>query len=198
MFDNCKIYHSTVDFHELIDAGAKASIKYFNNAQAKVFNTKSLAFLLNEDREAFFTSSFEKAFVKHIKSAYQQILAGDIIEGVKTMKGSGFGLTPSGDDFICGMLYGLEVNAWMNNKNTRELKNKIFETAKGKNPISNAMLYYASIGRYNKKFKELQRSLLCSSNDIEEKLQLFLNHGETSGADMLTGYLLTINNNIGL
>ena len=61
----------------------------------------SLGFLLFPDNEQFFQTSFEKAFVTHVKQAVKNIFLENFPAIAKNMKGVGFGLTPSGDDFNC-------------------------------------------------------------------------------------------------
>jgi len=70
---------------------------------------KSLVFLLDESRLMNFRPGFERAFTDQIRRGLLRIVDGHILDGVRTLKGCGLGLTPSGDDFIAGLLIGLNL-----------------------------------------------------------------------------------------
>ncbi|NPA45498.1 MAG: DUF2877 domain-containing protein, partial [Chlorobi bacterium] len=160
-------------------------------------NPLSVAFLINNKFEDEFKTRFQRAFVKHIKSAWYEILKGEFFEGIKKMKGSGHGLTPSGDDFITGMLYALNLIQEINKKDTTDLRNKIYEASKTNNDISRNMIFHASKELYFKQFKDFQEALLKKDKNIEQKFENLINIGETSGSDMITGYYLTLINPAG-
>jgi len=157
-------------------------------------NLLSIAFLINEKLEDEFKTGFQKAFVKHIKSAWYKIHKGDFFEGVKKMKGSGHGLTPSGDDFITGMLYALVLIQEIQEKDTTELRNKIYKASKTNNDISRNMIFHASKGLYFKQFKDFQEGLIDKDKNIKQKFENLISIGETSGSDMITGYFLMLKN----
>lgn len=75
----------------------------------------------------------------------------------------------------------------------------IYQAAVGKNELVNTSLYFAKEGKY---FSRLKKSviLLSGENDgnIDQALKLFFSMGATSGADLLTGYLFSINHSIGI
>lgn len=132
--------------------------------------------------------------MKHIKSAWHEILKGGLLDGIKKMKGSGHGLTPSGDDFITGMLYALNLLQEVNAKDMSELKNKIYETSKTTNDISRNMIFHAKKALYFKQFKDFQTALLNKEKNIKQGFLNLINIGDTSGSDMITGYFLTLKN----
>ncbi|MCK4661692.1 MAG: DUF2877 domain-containing protein [Bacteroidales bacterium] len=157
-----------------------------------------MSFLINNQREKYFSSGFETAFVKHTKKAFLELKCGDFFQGIKMMKGSGFGLTPSGDDFVSGVLLGLSINEKLYNKDLRTLKKSILKIALGKNLISNAFLYYSSTNAHFKRFKDFQYDFLYDFENLKPSLNKLISVGETSGADILTGYILTIKHKFGI
>ena len=59
------------------------------------------------------------------------------------LKGTGIGLTPAGDDFIAGLLWGLHFNEYRTKKNLMLLKDAVYNAAKGSNPLTNSFLFNA-------------------------------------------------------
>ena len=155
-------------------------------------NEKSLCFLLDEKRVSNFTSSFEKEFVKRMKLGLNLIFKGtmsSLLEGISQIKGCGFGLTPSGDDFIAGLLSGLYLKQEIFGKDYSETRKKIYKASLGENLISNSYLTLAEKGLFTENFKNFIYSLI---HEGKEKLNIYirrmLNIGETSGADTLVGF----------
>ncbi|MCF6364974.1 MAG: DUF2877 domain-containing protein [Bacteroidales bacterium] len=187
-----KKYNASIDFKnsEFKSIIKRAEIIIKENISE--FNPLSLAFLIEEKLEQNFETRFQKAFVKHIKSAWKEIEKGKIISGVKKVKGSGMGLTPSGDDFITGILYAVILIGESKNIDTSKIRKIIYEAARSNNEISRNMIYHASIGAYFKQFKDLQIALINNDKNIKDYLINLIEIGETSGSDMLTGFFLSL------
>jgi len=116
-----------------------------------------------------------------------------LIEGITRIKGCGFGLTPSGDDFIAGMLSELYLKQKIFSMDISEIRKQIYETAQGDNLISNTFLSLAFEGLFVERFKNFIHSLLYEGHEeIFTKIQEVLNVGETSGADMLVGFIFSM------
>lgn len=153
----------------------------------------SLAFIFDEDRKKYFNSSFEKSFVNKISEGMEKLQAGQTVECVETIRGCGFGLTPSGDDFIAGLLNALYLlQEITENKNLVLLRENIFKAAETENIISYNAMKMAANGRFHEKMK----NMICALSEKDEnKIHTYchqlLTTGETSGADMLTGFLYT-------
>jgi hypothetical protein len=190
--ENITVFESRLDCKGIKINDIKINVDFFIRNYIDKFNEKSLAFLIDGKREKYFETRFEKAYVKYMNQAFSDISSGKIIEGVSKMKGAGFGLTPGGDDFIAGMLFGLDILQKTGNQDFEELKTNIFQISKGKNQISNNLLKQAYEGRYFKRLKDFSESLIFDKNDISEKFDELKSVGETSGSDLLTGLVLTI------
>ncbi|MFC2096089.1 DUF2877 domain-containing protein [Bacteroidota bacterium] len=198
LLENCTVYKSKICYKELSEKGLSLNISHFIENYIKYFNKKSLGFLLDHNREEFFSSSFEKAYVMHIKYAFSELVNGNYLSGIKRFKGSGFGLTPSGDDFIAGVLLALLVNQSIYNKDLNTLRESIKDIAIGNNPISNALINNSYKGALYLGFKNFQNAFLFNYSEIETALQQLIAIGETSGSDILTGYILTLKHKFGI
>ena len=119
------------------------SIKLLSDEISDKISPQSLGFLIFPKNEIFFQTTFEKAFLAHVKNTVQNISLENLPTITKSMKGVGFGLTPSGDDFNCGILYALNyLNEIMNNGFSKTIK-KCYLNSIGDNLISNTFLKYA-------------------------------------------------------
>ncbi|MGB9750136.1 MAG: DUF2877 domain-containing protein [Caldisericia bacterium] len=173
-------------------------IQIFNNnlqifeKYLKIFSkNKGLIPLIDSDLEK--TENLINNFIKRIHEGMKILFDEDIVKGIKLIKGVGIGLTPSGDDFIYGVLAGLTVLEIIKKENNFYLKKLIYENAKGDNLISNNFLYYASEGLFFEKTKKLILSIFFGSErEIVDSTVSILQIGETSGVDFSTGLLITI------
>lgn len=117
------------------------------------------------------------------------------VKDYKYFLGRGEGLTPSGDDFIIGIM---AVMAFSNNNTLEILKNKLLiGIEKLTTDISCEYLYYGSSGNFSLNIKEFCEKLFnYKENSIEEENDLYdsflrlIKNGHTSGMDTLFGILL--------
>jgi hypothetical protein len=151
----------------------------------------SLAFVFDESRKKYFKSSFERYFINRFSAGIEELRAGNAVECAEMINGLGFGLTPSGDDFIAGMLCALCLLQEITGKeNLASLRQNIFKAAESVNIISLNAMKMAADGRFGENFKNMVSAL--AQNDERKLCQAvhkILNTGATSGADMLTGFL---------
>ena len=185
-------YCSKLSFQKIDKVIFSKNLTLLHTTLLELSKEKSLCFLLNEKRVSNFTSSFEKELVKRMMLGLNLILKGtmnSLSEGILQIKGCGFGLTPSGDDFIAGLLSGLYLKQEIFGKDFSETRKKIYETSLGENLISNSFLTLAKEGLFTENFKKFIHSLL---HEGKEKLNIcirrMLTIGETSGADTLVGF----------
>jgi hypothetical protein len=160
---------------------------------------KSLAFLLDESRIMNFRPGFERVFTDQIRRGVDRIMCGHVLDGVRTLKGCGLGLTPSGDDFIAGLLIGLNLLGQLHSRDHQKLADEIFRAAKGGNVFSNTFLDLARRGLLFGRMKNLVHALLHESEDaVRKSAAKVLAIGGSSGADLGTGFLLTVRGNLGV
>ncbi|MDZ4203339.1 MAG: DUF2877 domain-containing protein, partial [Bacteroidales bacterium] len=161
-----------------------------------LFPTLSLIAVLEPENEQYFQSSFEKHFLSNAKNSSEKIKCGEIISGVRMIKGTGFGLTPSGDDFIAGILFGTFFTETKYNTDLSWLRSEIVEMTESSNQLTNSFIRNASVGYFYHALKNLLH-LSPQNFDFENRLTAVLSIGETSGADLLAGFIFSIKNNIG-
>jgi hypothetical protein len=192
-----EVYNSLFEYKNVESYKFENRILNLIETQPELFSEKSLAFLIIPEREKYFSSGFDLHFMLNSKKGAELIGNGDIIGGVKILKGTGYGLTPAGDDFIAGMLWGLHYLTECYGVDLSKLRNEIFDASKGKNELVNSFLLQAKLGRYFYSFKNFL-SLSVHNLSGYESLKELLSIGATSGADMLSGYIFTIKHKVGL
>jgi hypothetical protein len=192
-FSNASLYESSIDEADIKKIDISFIIQNLSPLLVKQASEHSLAVLLDDSRRINFRSSFEKEFLKRIVSGIEKMNSADFITAVKTFAGCGFGLTPSGDDFITGMLNALFLLQEISeNKNLVLLRENIFKAAETENIISYNAMKMAANGRFHEKMKNMICALTeKDENKIHTNCHQLLTMGETSGADMLTGFLYT-------
>jgi hypothetical protein len=108
-------------------------------------------------------------------------------EGASQMAGLGPGLTPGGDDFLCGTM----LWAWLAHSRPDAFCRAIAETAAPRTTtLSAAFLWAAARGECSAAWHALLDAL-AEGNDagMAQAAQTVLTHGATSGADALAGFL---------
>ena len=107
--------------------------------------------------------------------------------GAKGLLGLGPGLTPSGDDVLCGMLYGLLRSKKSGSEAVRALVETVKAEAPGRtNAISSAYLQAVAEGAPYTRMEEIWRTLAGEGNSSGSRLTEV---GSNSGAEMLLGLL---------
>ncbi len=108
---------------------------------------------------------------------FDRFAAGRLAEGVRLIRGCGQGLTPSGDDFLCGWMVACRLHR------KSALARTLLEYARSRNPVSNAFLELAAQGRVNAAMKKLLQA------PSPARVRDVCAFGHTSGADWLCGLL---------
>lgn len=197
IFETSKKYDSEIKVTDFDEIKFKLNLNFFEKALIQNSSGKSLTFLLDETRKRNFKSSYEIEFVRRFDSAVKSFSSSNYLEGIKLIKGTGFGLTPSGDDFISGFLIAFNCLQKIYMIDYSEVINHIYEAAKGENLFTNVFLLAARNGSLFEKFKNLINSILYSGqNEILENTRTLISFGETSGADQGVGFLFGINRNL--
>lgn len=114
-----------------------------------------------------------------------------LAHGTRQLAGLGLGLTPSGDDILVGVLMALTVSS---PPNAGQLRATVLAAAAGRNPrISAAYLDAAAKGEANEAWHRLLDILPSGDSAVvSSAARTVMSMGETSGADMLAGFLLTL------
>ena len=161
------------------------NLSLFGELLKATSHPQSLAFLIDDRRAGNFRTDFEREFANQVRHSVNHIFLGNRIRGVQTLAGCGIGLTPSGDDFIAGHLIGLH---WRG-----ENAEEVFEAARSNNIFSNTFLDLARQGRLFGRMKNLLVALTHGSKAaVEETARSLFAVGGTSGADLGTGFYMTV------
>jgi Protein of unknown function (DUF2877) len=190
-FDVDKLYNPVMYLQDFDYNNFIWNLGFLESSIKKISPKYSLTFLLDPERRSEFSSSFELEYVKRIDLGVREILFGNILSGIKIIKGLGPGLTPAGDDFNSGLLIALNLIEKISSSNMQDSIELIYQEAVGSNLFTNAFLRCASRGLLFYKFHELVNAVLYSDQYIVlSKTESVLSIGETSGADQLVGFLI--------
>lgn len=133
--------------------------------------------------------SFETNLGANFRQGMELFLAGKHVEATRTIKGLGYGLTPSGDDFLSGLLVSAVISG------ATDFVETILPLSRGRNSISNSFLACAAEGKMTSTIKELVYSVLyLGKNDIHDCIPDVLRKGETSGIDTVAGLVFGLKN----
>lgn len=102
------------------------------------------------------------------------------------MIGMGEGLTPSGDDFICGLLASLQFCLGKEDLFVTDLIKALKDNIHKTTMISQAYLSHAMEGRYMKSIHTVYHALV-SNGEIDDIVDEFKQIGHSSGIDTLIG-----------
>jgi hypothetical protein len=116
--------------------------------------------------------------------------AGDVAclrEGVAWLAGLGGGLTPAGDDFLCGVM----LAAWLAHPDPDEFCLEVIQVAVPRTTLlSAAFLRAAGRGECSAAWHRLLPTLAADNRgEIAAAVQAVLARGATSGADALAGFV---------
>lgn len=112
-------------------------------------------------------------------------------EGAAGLAGLGGGLTPSGDDYLVGVMHAL----WAERPpvEAAELSWLLAETAAPRTtPLSAAWLRTAADGQASSLWHDLLSALLGQAGPVQPAARSLMAVGHTSGADALAGFLQTL------
>ncbi len=116
------------------------------------------------------------------------LLAGDrqaLAEAVRQIAGRGPGLTPSGDDFLAGVMLAM----WMSARFRDVYPRLVYEAAASRtHRLSRAFLRAAAEGQADERWHRFLRAL-GGEGDVEAAVHLILSFGASSGLEMLAGFL---------
>ncbi len=192
-FTNRHRYCSTLECEPGASPRFGDNLSLFGELLRTMSHPQSLAFLLDDQRTENFHSGFERAFAEQVKRSVDQIFHGDRLKGVRSLSGCGIGLTPSGDDFIAGLLIGLNLRG----ERFRGIVNQVFSAARSKNIFSNSFLDLARQGLLFGRMKDLILALLDGSQEaVRNSAGKLFAIGGSSGADLGTGFLMTMRHEV--
>ncbi len=153
-------------------------------------NDENKTLFLYQDDNVFYRSmanTLVNLREKLINGLYQK-KDTDIIESINGLVGLGIGLTPSGDDYLCGLSAFLFLNQHPGNK-----FKSLFEDAVVSNESNTNLLSFMTINQcIQQEYRESTYQLIKSlaegrESDLYQQIMRIINIGSSSGCDMLLG-----------
>ncbi len=192
-FTKARRYDSKISLCGEIDRERfAANLEHFCHCLRESAPPQSMAFLLAPDRRPQRRSALERSLVARLARGSDLIFSPDFFAGIQMLKGLGFGLTPSGDDFLGGILLALHTGQGIFKRDFSPAIRKAFRLAAGGNPFSNMLLAHASEGRAIGKIKDLLAALIYGKEkDVCRCTRKLRTIGHSSGIDFGIGLLLT-------
>jgi len=160
----------------------------FARQLARLAPPRSLAFIFEPELEKDFSRTFDTHMLARFKKGVGYFRAGNYARGARTLRGLGIGLTPSGDDFLCGLMAGYRF-ARTNLRFETTMKLELVSlNAEGNNLISNNFLRASYEGKVNAKVRRLMIALAGRSRaELAAAAKAAVESGHTSGADFCAG-----------
>jgi hypothetical protein len=192
-----KLQSNLLHFKEIIIDHAPAKslvflLKERKNEKSKKQNHKTavVSWYSGQPSKPVIPTSFAWILQDRFIAGTELIERGKILEGIKLIRGLGIGLTPSGDDFIAGLLIALHLQQLIYGLNHTKLIDDIFTLAQNSNPLSTAFLRSAKEGRVFEKLKHTISALLVAKpKELLPPTLDLLSVGATSGADIAIGLI---------
>lgn len=147
---------------------------------SELFSEKKQKASSDFGKEAFL--SIARTRMTDAETFLQDDLYEEACRALVQMLGLGIGLTPSGDDFLCGVLAGLLFSGKWNHSFSRLLRQELSFHLGDTNDISRAFLSCALSQHFSRPVKELP-----SCKDTYAVLSSFGQIGHSSGIDSLCG-----------
>lgn len=143
--------------------------------------TDSLAYhLWNPETSA---SGVARKWADQLVQGATTLGAGAFSQGTKILNGLGPGLTPTGDDFLCGFLWGLSLF-----DDTSDIRETIYSTAQSDNPLVRHFMRAAYEGLFFEHLKHFTMAVCMGDTDaIQNAFTRVRSHGATSGLDTAAG-----------
>lgn len=184
-FERCKILDSRLDVH-----AGMADAAYIRHCLAALMPTGGFSDIALPDG-VLWRKSAAAVEARNILDNARKYAGEENIqmtaEALCGLVGLGEGLTPSGDDFICGVL----ACGMVGGRRLNELRDALSDKLQGRldmtNDISAAFLKCACDGLFSQPVQALQRE-----PDPEYIINSFASIGHSSGADTLSGVLFAL------
>jgi hypothetical protein len=128
-------------------------------------------------------SAFEAALARRFRHGVSLLLGGDLESGACAIAGLGFGLTPSGDDFLAGLLLGMYAAGAPSLE-----RHRVYQAARSSNAFSESLLRCAAAGCCIEPAQSLIHALFAGTEaDVARHTTRLSAVGASSGADLAAG-----------
>lgn len=142
-----------------------------------------------------FDHAFRPEVLLRLQKSFQAGDLQDTLVLLVDLLGVGAGLTPSGDDFVSGIL--LSLNRWkdvlMPDGNLSSLNERIIPSAYQKtNTLSANLIECATLGMADERLMTAIDYLMCGIPQAVECLDPFMDWGHSSGVDVFAGMVTVL------
>ena len=186
-------YNSKLRVGPLEAAKLEPNLRVFEKLLLASAPARSIAFLIDDRGGRTFASAFEKELARRLGAGIARLVHGDLEGGASEIRGLGYGLTPSGDDFLAGFLLGMHALEMAAGIDLAVERHAVREASRGANPFSEAMLRSAVEGRSFERASSLIRALFEGAEaDVERHARRLFAVGASSGADLGVGLLFAL------
>ena len=143
-------------------------------------------------------TSFDKEMSRMLKERTTTLLEGfstndthQNVQNAKKLIGLGQGLTPSGDDFLVGLLLAFSISRKDNFSEKEWGKQVVKESKKNTNIIIYSAIKYAAIGKTRETIAVFIETLVQAQTDnqVKQALSTVMKIGSSSGTEMAWGIL---------
>ena len=172
---------------ERIRAGARFIVQGANNTSDM---TPFLSYLLNKP-DAFLSSPSTLVLkIARIQGCLKNLDIPGVLFALEELLGRGRGLTPSGDDFICGVLLVLQRLKLISmiDKDIAESLSTFLHQSRIRTPsISASLIECAALGLADERLIQALDSILGGDPPVESVMGSLASWGASSGLDVFTG-----------
>jgi hypothetical protein len=190
---SAEIYRSSIDVRVCEQRTLERNVLLATPLLKRRAAPESLAFLIDTERPARHGSGFAGALRRHLTACSRDIFCGDMLRGARRMSGCGLGLTPSGDDFLAGLMLALHVVEQTAGRSLESERHALHRAAGPRGLLAEAFLGLAFEGRAFESMRNLVISLAAGEpGDLADSVDDVLTVGATSGADAAVGLCLGI------
>lgn len=186
--DPARRFDSGVDLSFLIPKIIWENIPILRDLVDENSAPESLAWLMRDCASAPGGSPFNVVVNTNLCFAFEHLCSGDIQSAVNGFRGCGIGLTPSGDDFLIGLLLGLGVREISEKKDLHKIRSLIYKESLAKNLLVNTLLHQSMQMRPDENWRRLIYAI-GGAGELEAAGMDVIKHGASSGADTLTGFI---------
>lgn len=157
-----------------------------------IYDDNSYLTLLNKIQKLEIMSGFDMTVSNILINAKEDIYLKKLLNNDESafeyFIGRGCGLTPAGDDLIVGYL--LAANYFKKQNNYKNYLNKLLKDSQITTRISHEFIKYANEGYFDLDLITLMNNLNQDEIIISQCINTIINHGSTSGCDVLIGIAL--------
>jgi len=194
-------YRETLQLPELpVPIDLQPALMLFQKILLSEAPEKSMAVVLDHSRTTAFSGNFDRIMLQHFLDGAEACWREEYGQAVASLLGSGYGLTPSGDDFLCGVLFGMHFANATNRKvcPIHQLSTHLRAALPTCSVFSRTFLDHAIAGRWPLALRDAAEAILSvdtttpdGQTRLETLFRRVLAHGSTSGSDLASGFILT-------